>query len=271
MPHVTANIGGIASKLGNRYEAKWLVRQLLDVLGASAAWVKYEGIGEEFLGFEFALHRRGRTEWHQAKTSAPNGNWTVRALGNEGVLSSFRARLQANDDDICVFVSQDPVKDLRNLTQKAGRANSQEEFDRALTDPERNKIAQLERLWSGGFGDAMSGHTTNPLLTKILERSATSISTARPTRLPFSASTSSKISTRRSQLSDYEKNSVRRTSSASSIGRSILHSLKDSQLRPLRTWQRMRHSAAQARIFLARRLLGLRNCCLAQTHQLWCS
>ena len=145
---MAANIGGIASKLGNRYEAKWLVRQLLEVLGATAAWVKYEGIGEEFLGFEFALHRRGRTEWHQAKTVAPNGNWTVRALGNEGVLSAFRARLQANNEDICVFVSQDPVKDLRSLIQKAVRANSEEEFDRALTDPERDKINQLEILWS---------------------------------------------------------------------------------------------------------------------------
>lgn len=78
--------GGIADKLGNRYEAKWLVRQFLDVLGGRAEWIRFEGISSEFAGFEFAVGVAGVAHWHQTKVSNPNGNWTVPALIRENVL-----------------------------------------------------------------------------------------------------------------------------------------------------------------------------------------
>jgi hypothetical protein len=34
--------GGIADKLGNRYEAKWLVRSLMDVKADKAQWLNFE-------------------------------------------------------------------------------------------------------------------------------------------------------------------------------------------------------------------------------------
>ena len=145
---MTQNIGGITSKLGNRYEAKWLVLQLLDVIGERADWLRFEGITLDFKGYEFALHRKGRTEWHQTKLSAPNGNWTIGALMREGILDAFKARLATTAVDLCVFVSQDPAKDLRELASKARRANDQKEFDESLNDEERNKgIQQLEKAW----------------------------------------------------------------------------------------------------------------------------
>ena len=49
--------GGIANKLGNRYERKWAVRKLLEVIEGNAASMQYEGVSEKFHGFEFALHR----------------------------------------------------------------------------------------------------------------------------------------------------------------------------------------------------------------------
>jgi hypothetical protein len=52
-----AIVRGIPDKLGNRYEAKWLVRQLFDVIAGKADWVRYEGITPEFGGFEFTLKR----------------------------------------------------------------------------------------------------------------------------------------------------------------------------------------------------------------------
>src|SRR5262245_60194813 len=112
---MSLNTGGIASKLGNRYEAKWLVLRFLDVIGGQASWLRFEGIVEEFTGFEFALHRKGRTEWHQTKLAASKGNWTIGALAREGVLAAFGSRLAASKEDVCVFVSQDPAKDLRDL------------------------------------------------------------------------------------------------------------------------------------------------------------
>ena len=47
--------GGIADKLGNRYEAKWLVRCLMDVIdGNKANWLNFESVETEYQGFEFA-------------------------------------------------------------------------------------------------------------------------------------------------------------------------------------------------------------------------
>ena len=93
--------GGIADKLGNRYEAKWLVRQLLAVIGGSAQSLRYEGISPDFHGFEFAVRRQGVTEWHQTKISNPHGNWTLSALKREGVLSAFKNRLETDENCRC--------------------------------------------------------------------------------------------------------------------------------------------------------------------------
>ena len=62
--------GGIANKLGNEYERKWAVLKLLDVIAGEANAIRYEGVTEEFLGFEFALHLSDSVEWHQTKINA---------------------------------------------------------------------------------------------------------------------------------------------------------------------------------------------------------
>ena len=48
--------GGIANKWGNEYERKWAVLKLLDVIAGNANAIRYEGITEEFRGFEFSVH-----------------------------------------------------------------------------------------------------------------------------------------------------------------------------------------------------------------------
>lgn len=140
--------GGIADKLGNRYEAKWLVRQLLDVIGGKAQSLRYEGISASFSGFEFALRRGGVIEWHQTKINNPNGNWTIAALKREGVLSAFKARLSANDNDVCVFVSQDPAKDIAALAEKAKIASNAKEYQDALGNGHTEKFTELQLVWA---------------------------------------------------------------------------------------------------------------------------
>ena len=142
--------GGISDKLGNRYEAKWLVRQLLDVIAGKANWIRYEGVTPQFNGFEFAVGRKGATHWHQTKINAPNGNWTISALKRENVLIVFKNRLGFNIDDRCLFISQDPAKDIRTLSDKAKLPNtSLEEFKKIILSAEQNeKFAQLTAIWN---------------------------------------------------------------------------------------------------------------------------
>ena len=84
------NIGGIADKLGNRYEAKWLVRQLLDVISGQAQWLQFEGISASFKGFEAAVRREPFTEWHQAKIKAPHRNGQPPSLSANRCCLPFR-------------------------------------------------------------------------------------------------------------------------------------------------------------------------------------
>jgi hypothetical protein len=140
--------GGIADKLGNRYEAKWLVRQLLDVIGGKAQAVRYEGINASFDGFEFAVRRGDVVEWHQTKINNPNGNWTVAALQREGVLSAFKARLSADDSSRCLFISQDPANDIGRLSEKARIASDFKEYQAALGKGHTEKFNELQRNWA---------------------------------------------------------------------------------------------------------------------------
>jgi hypothetical protein len=148
--------GGIADKLGNRYEAKWLVRQLLDVVGDKAESLRFEGISASFKGFEFAVRKRGVTEWHQTKINNPNGNWTLAALNREGVLRAFKERLSENDKYYCIFVSQDPAKDIGSLTEKAKIASTVQEYEGALGDGDLEKFKDLQGHWAADAENAFA-------------------------------------------------------------------------------------------------------------------
>ncbi|NJN62145.1 MAG: hypothetical protein HC795_11980 [Coleofasciculaceae cyanobacterium RL_1_1] len=84
--------GGASDKLGNRYEGRWTVRQIIDVLEEKADSIQLEKPGED--AFEFIVSRDGRKECHQVKRQNSKGvGWTLSALENKNpkitVLSDF--------------------------------------------------------------------------------------------------------------------------------------------------------------------------------------
>lgn len=139
--------GGIADKLGNRYEAKWLVRSLMDVIADKAHWLNFESVETEYQGFEFAIGRGKITEWHQTKMNSPSGNWTINALKKEGVLKAFSNRLSVGENAHCFFVSQDNAKDFRTLTEKARTANSHDQYAEILSKVQNDSFQQLKKEW----------------------------------------------------------------------------------------------------------------------------
>ena len=146
--------GGIADKLGNRYEAKWLVRQLFCVLYGEREWLRFEGITSTFDGFEFAIGTGDTVEWHQTKKTSPRGNWTVKALEREGVLNAFRERFSESITDLCYFVSEDPAKDMQILAQKADVANELEEYEDSLSQDQSRVFTDLSAAWEVDKGTA---------------------------------------------------------------------------------------------------------------------
>ena len=141
--------GGIANKLGNKYEQKWAVRALFEVLLGDAKSMRYEGISKEFHGFEFVLYQEGHSEWHQTKINAPSGNWTLNALCKQGVLDAFKQRLSTDAVVKCVFVSQDSARQMRELCKEARMANDVGEFLDKASQEKRDEFDELTgKIWN---------------------------------------------------------------------------------------------------------------------------
>ena len=120
--------GGAAEKFGNRYEGRWTVACLLDVLDERADSMRLEPPGPEDQGFEFWVEKQGIREYHQVKRQHHSGHWTLYTLAEEGVLTNFLARLQ--DPSLrCMFVSGNSAGQLAELSDRAGRSASWEEFN----------------------------------------------------------------------------------------------------------------------------------------------
>ena len=137
--------GGAAEKFGNRYEGRWTVSCLLDVMAENADSIWLEPPGPEGQGFEFRIRKQGVREYHQVKRQKSSGHWTLHALRTEGVLTNFITRLQ--DPNVhCVFVSTTSAGQLDELSDRARRSASWEEFNREfLKDDESRKNFYLVR------------------------------------------------------------------------------------------------------------------------------
>ena len=104
---------------------------LLDVLEEKAESIRLEPPGPEDQGFEFWVREHGIREYHQVKRQHYSGRWTLPTLAQDGVLANFIARLQ--DTSVrCVFVSGDSARQLDELSDRARRSASWEEFNATL-------------------------------------------------------------------------------------------------------------------------------------------
>ncbi|MCA8287303.1 AAA family ATPase [Burkholderia vietnamiensis] len=140
--------GGIADKLGNRYEAKWLALKLIDVVLGHASMLCFEGTAEAFSGFEFLLMKGAEKQWHQVKISNTSGNWTTNRLQKLGVLDAFRKRLSLEDPaDQCHFVSQDPAVILRDLSERARTAIDYADFQHLLSKELSEAFQEITTAW----------------------------------------------------------------------------------------------------------------------------
>lgn len=136
--------GGIADKVGNRFEAVWLVRHLVQLIDGRALAVTIELLGDDGVGFEFCIDRRTHREWHQCKRQT-SGSWTINRLAGEGVLANFKTKVINTADDTCVFVSTDPAKPLKLLKEKLPAAHDVEQFEKSLSGDEQTHWQNLQQ------------------------------------------------------------------------------------------------------------------------------
>lgn len=124
-----ASSGGMFDKIGNRYEASWTVRCLLDILMGEASKMRLEPPANEATGVEFWLQRGFITQYHQVKRQrSATGKWSISELASEGVLQSFWRNLDKHATAECVFVSTHGALELEKLTDNARQKASLEEY-----------------------------------------------------------------------------------------------------------------------------------------------
>ena len=142
--------GGEADKLGNRYEGRWTIHCLIDVMDEKSDSIRIESPGED--AFEFFLWRDGKQEYHQVKRqNSQLGHWTLNSLEKKQitVLSDIWKYLQVKDVT-CVFVSTQDADELGELANRAQGANSFTEFEQKFINGKviSGKFDTLRQKWN---------------------------------------------------------------------------------------------------------------------------
>lgn len=143
--------GGAAEKYGNRYEGRWTVACMLDVMDEKADSIRLEPPDLEGQGFEFRATKQSIQEYHQVKRQRSIGHWTLNALKREGVLTNFLAKLHTDPMVHCVFVSAISAGQLAELAERARRSADWEEFNTEFidTDQMRTDFELIRNSYSG--------------------------------------------------------------------------------------------------------------------------
>lgn len=143
--------GGSANKFGNRYEGRWTIARMIDVMDERADAIRLEPPGAEGEGIEFWVQKGNLREYHQVKRQhSATGRWTLGDLGRQRILSHFWEKLR-DPHTLCVFVSSQDAYQLGELADRAGRAASWEEFEQIFlkSDVQSRAFDDLCRRWGG--------------------------------------------------------------------------------------------------------------------------
>lgn len=134
--------GGLADKLGNRYEGRWTVLTLTRLLADDLSAIElepYDGTKIEFKAFR----PDGLVEHHQAKRRAPGGgSWTAHRLAEEGILEAMAAA--AGPSSVFVLVSASAIAPaVAGLWELADKSHDEDSFTASLSDDRRAELAKL--------------------------------------------------------------------------------------------------------------------------------
>ncbi|MEM8777967.1 MAG: hypothetical protein AAGF26_03660 [Cyanobacteria bacterium P01_G01_bin.49] len=139
--------GGAADKIGNRYEGRWTVYCMLDVMAEKAEFIQLEKPGED--AFEFVVCQGNRTKCYQVKRQITGrGQWTLSVLKNKThVLSDFWEALKNPNVD-CFFASTQDADELNELANRAKDSTSWQEFkDKFLNQKLSANFQTLREKW----------------------------------------------------------------------------------------------------------------------------
>ncbi|WP_425805580.1 hypothetical protein ACHOLT_02555 [Desulfitobacterium sp. Sab5] len=121
--------GGRADKFGNRYESRWVVKQLLRLLNEEISSVIIEAIGEEEEGVDLWIKNLdGSRECHQCKArNSSKEYWDLSDLDARGIFKKAKKQLENNDSVNYYLISAVAGVMMNDLTIRAQNSNSNSE------------------------------------------------------------------------------------------------------------------------------------------------
>ena len=122
-------VGGRADKFGNRYESRWVVKQLLRLLNEEIASVTIEAIGGEEEGVDLWIKNLdGSQECHQCKArNASKEYWDLSDLAARGIFEKAKKQLDSNKNITYNLISAVAGMMLNDLSLRARNSNCNSE------------------------------------------------------------------------------------------------------------------------------------------------
>ncbi len=121
--------GGMADKLGNRYEGRWVAKQLLNLLNEEIKSVTIELIGLDEPGVDLLVIRKdGTRQLQQCKARCGSSeNWTIARLAEKKVLHNIKNHLSRDQGLEFAFVSAVPFNNLGDICDSARNSDNDPE------------------------------------------------------------------------------------------------------------------------------------------------
>lgn len=117
--------GGMADKLGNRYEGRWVAKQLLRLLNEESTSVTVEPIGPDEHGVDLIVVKKdGTRQLQQCKARLGNReSWSVSTLKDKGILDHLKDHLTCDPQQEFALVSSIPFQCLAAICESSRNSN----------------------------------------------------------------------------------------------------------------------------------------------------
>lgn len=131
--------GGYADKLGNRYEGRWVVRQMLRVLNENLQSVTCETVGDDEEGVDLRIeYLNGVRQDQQCKIrNVSKNNWSIADLDQRGILASMKQHLDEEPTNQFALVTAIPSILVHDICESARNSSG---------DPEEFFSFQIEAI-----------------------------------------------------------------------------------------------------------------------------
>ena len=121
---VASEVGGRANKFNNRYEYRWVAKQLLRLSTEKISSLVHEPVGDLSDGIDLLVVKGEKIELHQCKGSNGHKNhWTFGDLNFHKLFIRAKTHLAKGDTYKYKLVSPFPCKAMTELTRRAQNSN----------------------------------------------------------------------------------------------------------------------------------------------------